>query len=614
MFDTEMRYLVTSERWMRDAELQGQQIIGRCHYEVVPEIPERWKTVHRRVLAGSTEACERDVFVRRDGSTEWLQWQLEPWRRGDGSIGGLMMFIQFITERVRMEEAFRASEDRFRSAMHHSPIGMAIVELDGRIAEANPALSRLLGYPVSALCQTDCSRFTHSEDITLDFADMRRLLDRDVDSFSLQKRFIHRAGHVVWAQVSVSLIQTAASVPRHLVYQIEDITQRKAEETAHREAAAKLTLAMDMARLGYWEYDFTSSQFTFDENFYRLLGTTTAREGGRLMSAAEYSRRFIPAEEAAIVEREIARASETVDANYTRQLEHRFKRADGSLGTMAVRFSIQKDWLGRTLRTYGINQDVTDRDRLQQQHRAMESQLRHAQQLEAMGTLISGVGHEFNNLLTGIMGHVQLAEMDLPDGPVMRSCLREATNSCRQASELISRLLAFSQSIEPLITPANFVEVVRSAIDEVHATLTPLIELRVNLAAECPPVRCNATQITQAILHVVANSVQAMAHGGGVLEISLRHATPDAGWRSEHPQVASHHTVHLSLRDSGVGMSATTRGRIFDPFFTTKSPGQAHGLGLHLVYGIVKRHGGAVAVESAQGRGTTVHLLFPGLG
>lgn len=149
---------------------------------------------------------------------EWLQWQLEPWRRDDGAIGGLMMFIQFITERVRMEEAFRASEDRFRSAMNHSPIGMAIVELDGRIAEANPALSCLLGCTISALCQTDFSRFTHGEDITLDFADMRRLLDRDVESFSLQKRFIHRAGHVVWAQVSVSLIQTTGSIPRHLVY------------------------------------------------------------------------------------------------------------------------------------------------------------------------------------------------------------------------------------------------------------------------------------------------------------------------------------------------------------------------------------------------------------
>lgn len=611
MFDLQMCYLHVSDRWIKDCELQGQQIIGRCHYDVVPNIPDRWKAVHRRVLSGAVETCERDVFLHADGTTECLHWQLQPWRTEDGTIGGLIMFTQFITERVRVEEALRASEDRFRSAMNHSPIGMAIVSLDGQILDANPALCQIFGYDLPVVRGMDLLRITHPDDMTVDFADLRRLYDGEIENFEVEKRYRHRARHDVVTQLNVSLIRTINGAPRHFVCQIQDITLRKREEQAFQQTAAKLTLAMDMARLGYWEYDVATACFAFDDDFYRLFGTTAARQGGRAMSATDYVRRFILSNDASIVEQEIARAIAAADVNYTRQLEHHFLRSDGTIGIMAVRFSIQKDFLGRTIKMYGVNQDVTEQKRLEEKHRALETQLSHAQKLEAIGTLTGGLGHEFNNLLTGIIGHVQLAEMDLPNGSVVRSCLREAMNSCRRACALASHLLSFSHSVEPMRSPVPFAGVVSDALEQLSSTLTPTMELRADLAKGSFSVLCNAAQIAQAIAHIGANAVRAMRERGGVLEVTLRHDAPDAEWTAAHPQVGSHHTVQLSFRDSGIGMSTSVLARIFDPFFSTKSPGQGQGLGLPVVHGIMKRHGGAIVVESAQGRGTTVHLFFP---
>src|SRR6185369_13814553 len=111
MFDTGMRYLQVSDRFLTDYDLEGQDLIGKSHYDIFPNLPERWKEVHRRILAGAVERCEEDPYLATDGSTGWLQWESLPWRKGNGEIGGLILFTQVITARKRAEEALRASEE-----------------------------------------------------------------------------------------------------------------------------------------------------------------------------------------------------------------------------------------------------------------------------------------------------------------------------------------------------------------------------------------------------------------------------------------------------------------------------------------------------------------------
>ena len=147
MFDKEMRYLQVSDRFLTDYDLEGQNIIGRSHYEVFPNLPERWKEVHRRIIAGAVERCAEDPYVAPDGTPGWLQWESLPWRTGSGEIGGLILFTQVITARKRAEEALQASESRFAVAFNSNPMLATICMLDGgRFLAVNDSFMSLTGY------------------------------------------------------------------------------------------------------------------------------------------------------------------------------------------------------------------------------------------------------------------------------------------------------------------------------------------------------------------------------------------------------------------------------------------------------------------------------------
>lgn len=146
MFDTEMRYLQTSDRWLTDYHLEGQNIIGKSHYEVFPDLPGRWKAVHARALRGAVEKCDEDLNRHADGGLEWIQWEAIPWRKAGGEIGGLILFTQVITERKQAEEKLRWSEERLRLILDSAAEGIFGVDLEGRCTFCNAASLRLLGY------------------------------------------------------------------------------------------------------------------------------------------------------------------------------------------------------------------------------------------------------------------------------------------------------------------------------------------------------------------------------------------------------------------------------------------------------------------------------------
>jgi len=147
MFDTDMRYLQVSDRFLTDYHLEGQDIIGKFHYDIFPNLPERWKEAHRRILAGAVERQDEELYEEPDGSQGWLAWESLPWRKADGEIGGLILFTQVITERKRAEQALRSSEERFARIFNLSPYRMGIVRLsDGVILDVNDCWVKEIGF------------------------------------------------------------------------------------------------------------------------------------------------------------------------------------------------------------------------------------------------------------------------------------------------------------------------------------------------------------------------------------------------------------------------------------------------------------------------------------
>jgi PAS domain S-box-containing protein len=511
---------------------------------------------------------------------------------------------------LRSEEALRQSEDRFRSAMENSPIGMALAAISGRWLEVNPAFCKIVGYTREEMLALDFQTLTHPDDRQAGAELVKRTLEGPATKYQREKRYVHKDGHPVWIQLNFSLIKNPDGTPRHFVSQVQDITGRRQAELSLRDFQSRLILAMDMARLGHWEYDVASDRFHFDQNYYKLLRTTSELQGGALMSSADYVSKFLPPEEAELVLNEIRKAVETPDPGYTRKLEHRFIRADGSMGTLSVRFAVTKDSEGRTVSVFGLDQDISEQREAEQQRNNLEDQLRQSQKMDALGKLAGGIAHDFNNILTGIIGNLQLAELDIPAGHPASPALEEAGKASKRARDLVARILSFSRHERNDRHAAPLGPIISEAVQLLRASLPSTIDIRTRIGLDCPPVLFSEAQMHQVVMNLGTNAAHAMREQGGVLFVELRHSEPTRELMVRNPQITPRHTVCLTIRDSGRGMSQEVLKRIFEPFFTTKAVGEGTGLGLAVVHNIIQNHDGAIVVGSTPGVGTAFEIYF----
>jgi signal transduction histidine kinase len=243
-------------------------------------------------------------------------------------------------------------------------------------------------------------------------------------------------------------------------------------------------------------------------------------------------------------------------------------------------------------------------------HQALEEQLRQSQKMEAIGQLAGGVAHDFNNMLTAILGYSQLlAEQIGPDEQVGKD-LREIVAAAQRAAALTRQLLAFGrkQTIEPIPISLNAI------VEELEPMLRRLITANVCIRTTLDPrtfaVLADSTQLEQVLMNLVVNARDAMPEGG-TLTIDTHNATLDDEQARVHPASPPGEYAVLSVADTGVGMTREVQARIFEPFYTTKERGRGTGLGLAAVYGIVQQLGGRVAVESEPGRGAIFRIYLP---
>ena len=244
------------------------------------------------------------------------------------------------------------------------------------------------------------------------------------------------------------------------------------------------------------------------------------------------------------------------------------------------------------------------------QNQRLETQLRQAQKMEAVGRLAGGIAHDFNNLLTVINGYAELALMQLPDGQPLHESVHEILQAGRRAAELTNGLLAFSRKQIRQTVMVNLGEIVRGTERMLRRLVGEDIEIVTLLADELFEVEADRNQIEQIIVNLAVNARDAMPHGG-TLTIETSNAELDDAYSRTHFGVPPGQYALLAVSDTGFGMDAVTQARIFEPFFTTKGPGKGTGLGLATVYGIVQQSGGSISVYSEPGHGTTFKMFFP---
>ncbi len=275
-----------------------------------------------------------------------------------------------------------------------------------------------------------------------------------------------------------------------------------------------------------------------------------------------------------------------------------------------IEMSLRNSRIGGEGRILNVSRDITDRKQAELEKTRLEEQLRQAQKIESVGRLAGGVAHDFNNMLSVIIGHTEMVLDQLKPGDPYHSNLQEILKAAQRSADLTRQLLAFArkQSISPKLLDLN--EIISSMQTMLQRLIGEHIQLVWKPGNNLGFVKIDPTQIHQILANLVVNARDAISEQGTItIETSLPFFDPNTSSSNHHS--ISHKYILLTVHDTGIGMNRETMENIFDPFFTTKGVGEGTGLGLATVYGIMEQNQGFIQVSSQPGAGSTFYLYFP---
>jgi len=364
--DIEGNFLFCNTMFERLFGAKKADIIGKTDYDFVDrQLADFFYENDRVAMAkGKPSSNEEWVTFADDGHRALLDTIKTPMYNSEGKLIGVLGIARDITERNRVEEALKESEFFFKESQRAAFIGSYKADFITGFWESSEVLDSIFGI------DKDYDRSVSVGWTNIIHPDDREMMDRYLTEeviikhkpFNAEYRIVRISdGETRWVnglgKVNYDINNNVVS----LIGTIQDITERKLAEKVIKESQSMLSLALKIAHLGAWEYDVVNDLFTFNDSFYAIFRTTADEVGGYTMFSADYANRFVHTEDLAFVSTEIRSSIETDDPNYVRQMEHRIIYADGEVGYITVRFAIVKDDKGRTIKTYGINQDITER-------------------------------------------------------------------------------------------------------------------------------------------------------------------------------------------------------------------------------------------------------------
>jgi PAS domain S-box-containing protein len=492
-----------------------------------------------------------------------------------------------VTEARRVEDALRAAEQLFRRAFDDAPIGMALIDLEGRWLRMNRAIAHMLGRTEQDLRAMRLSELSHPDDRALDRPYVKELLAGRRRAYAIEKRYVHADGHLIHALVHVSLMHGDGERPLYFLCQLVDVSERKRAEAERRAGEERLQAIIDNSPALIFVKDLEQRYLLVNRRWEELFGVPAEKALGRRAGEVIPATRLPGLEH---VDRRVIETGEAIEAMATVHGEDR----DEDRYFLTVKFPL-RDAEGRTYGVCSIASDITDRRRHAQRQVELEQRLQRAQRLESVGQLAGGVAHDFNNLLSVILTCVGFAQRELSLDHPVREDVEEIGRAADRAAALTRQLLMFSRRevVKPEVLDVG--ALVRDLERLLNRTLSERIALRIAVGPDLVPVLVDRPQLEQVLVNLAVNARDAMPDGG-TLTISV---SGSAGG------------VRLTVADDGQGMDREVAERAFEPFFTTKEAGQGTGLGLATVYGIVTEAGGTVEIDSKPGRGTTVTILLP---
>ena len=549
--------------------------------------------------------------VLPSGKVKWIWTRSKVTRDAEGRALRRVGVVADITERKLAEQALRESQQRYELAIAASGAGYFDWHIPTNTYFASPRALELAGFPPDTPFVTreqflaGCN--IPPEDYARWDAARAKVLTGTAERASMELRYVVR-GETRWHVISgIGSRDDDGKVVRW-VGSMTDITDRKRVEEALRESEERYQRVIAATEAGHWDWDIVEDKYYVSPSLVKMGGLPP---GTVITSRADFHARvpFHP-EDLRKWERELHELFASGGSRLSTEL-----RLMLPAGVRWVRLDSMcfRDAAGKVIRWTGSSIDITGRKLAEEGLKTMESRLRQAQRLEAMGTLAGGIAHDFNNILGAILGYGEMAQENAPKGSLLESDLNNIIVAGERGRALVARVLAFSRSAVGERVPVHVERVVREALDQVLAKLPPSVTVHARLHAGPAAVLGDATQIHQVASNLATNAVHAMPSGGR-LRVDLAALRVEAARMATVGRLEPGDYVVLTVVDTGTGMAPEILDHIFEPYYTTKEVGTGTGLGLSLVHGIVTELRGAIDVASKPGAGSTFTIHLPRCG
>jgi len=503
---------------------------------------------------------------------------------------------QEIRERKSTERELLMSQQRYALAIDGSSGGVWDMDLVTGEVFYSQRWKRMLGYEDAEIAprMEEWESRLHPDDYREVLETRTAYLEGRIPDYEVKYRLLHKNGSYRWFRDRGACLRDSAGKPYRMAGSYIDITERKMIKNALLESEKRYRELFEESK---------DTVFIVDTRG-RLVDINPA--GSELLGYAKEELLALNL----VHDLHVSRQARTefrhklVPEGYVKDAELKLKRKDGGTVIVHVSASLMHDGRGRLTGYRGIAHDVTERKRLEQR-------LLQSQKMESIGLLAGGVAHEFNNLLTAIIGFADELQESL-DGhdERSRSNIRTIRSAARQAAKFTRGLLSFSRQQVMNRRPVAVNDVINDTVKLLHKMFPKDIQFSLDLAVEMPTVMADSGQLGQVLMNLAINARDSMP-GGGQISITTRQALLDLESARAIGLEEPGDYLAISFSDNGTGMDAGTLERVFEPFFTTKDVGKGTGLGLSIVYGIIKQHNGSILAESTPGKGTTFLIYLP---
>ncbi|NPU83957.1 MAG: PAS domain S-box protein [Syntrophaceae bacterium] len=567
-----------------------EEIEGKRHWTefTAPEDIERMLEQHRlrRETANSASRYYEFRFVDKEGRIRDIALNADLIPGTTKTIASLLD----ISGLKRAEKALKESEGKYRALMESTSAGIYLIQ-DNMFIYVNPAFEAITGYTLPELAGIPFWDFIHPDFRELVKGRGTRRQGGTEPPERYEFKIIVKSGDVKWIELSAATIDLTSKPT--IMGSMFDITDRKRAEKDLMESEKRFRALCENAPDIIYTLDLSGTVTYANPSWQRILGHGEDELPGR------YFTEFAKEEEKRTF-RELFKGIRDDGEVFSNHIGVMLA-SDGAERTFIMNSAIIRDSEDRINGFLGMMKDITEL-------RDMEKKLNQAQKMEAIGTLAGGIAHDFNNLLMGIQGYASLTLLDLEPSHPHYDRLKRIEEQVKSGTDLTGQLLGLARGGRYEVKPSDMNDIL-TRTSSMFGRTKKEISIHRKFAADLWNVEVDRGQMEQVLMNLYVNAWQAMP-GGGEIFLETENVFPDEE-RTISCAAQPGRYVKIQVTDTGTGMDRKTMERIFDPFFTTKSMGRGTGLGLAMVYGIIKGHSGTIRVESEPGQGSTFIIHLP---